>query len=249
MTDLAATRAGGRGFPATRHSLLSEIRSGDAAGRERALDVLAGLYWRPVYKYLRVKWRLDPPDAEDLTQEFFGHVVARDLFAGYDPSKSRFRTFLRVCLDRFASNRRRDAGRKKRGGGAVHVPLDFEAAEGELGVGASHAADPDEFFRREWVRSLFGLALENLRVRCGETGRETHFALFERCDVDVDDGPRPTYRDLAEAHGIAVTQVTNYLALARREFRRLVLEALRAATASDEEFRAEARELLGIDPP
>ena len=246
MTDLVATGAGGRGFPATRHSLFSEIRSGDAVGRERALDALAALYWRPVYKYLRVRWRLDPHDAEDLTQEFFGHAFARDLFAGYDPSRSRFRTFLRVCLDRFASNSRRDAGRKKRGGGAVHVPLDVESAERELRLGASHASDPDELFRREWVRSLFGLALEDLRARCREAGKETHFALFERCDVD--DGPRPSYRDLAEEHGIAVTQVTNYLAFARREFRRLVLEALRAATANDDEFRVEARDLLGVDP-
>jgi vacuolar-type H+-ATPase subunit H len=49
--------------------------------------------------------------------------------------------------------------------------------------------------------------------------------------------------------GIAETQVTNHLAWARREFRRLVLEALEEATGSEEEFRAEARQLLGIDPP
>jgi hypothetical protein len=42
--------------------------------------------------------------------------------------------------------------------------------------------------------------------------------------------------------------VTNHLAWARREFRRLVLEALAEATGSAEEFRAEARQLLGIDP-
>jgi hypothetical protein len=41
--------------------------------------------------------------------------------------------------------------------------------------------------------------------------------------------------------------VTNYLALARREFRRTVLEKLRELTATDEEFRREARSLLGVD--
>ncbi len=39
----------------------------------------------------------------------------------------------------------------------------------------------------------------------------------------------------------------NRLAYARREFRRIVLERLREITATEEEFRAEARVLLGTD--
>jgi hypothetical protein len=50
-------------------------------------------------------------------------------------------------------------------------------------------------------------------------------------------------------HGLPVTQVTNHLAWARREFRRHVLAALRSLTGSEEEFRLEVRELLGVDPP
>ena len=42
--------------------------------------------------------------------------------------------------------------------------------------------------------------------------------------------------------------MTNQLAFARRELRRLVLERLRALCASDNEFRLEARELLGVEP-
>jgi hypothetical protein len=37
------------------------------------------------------------------------------------------------------------------------------------------------------------------------------------------------------------------ISLARREFRRLLLATLRDITASDEEYRLEARLLLGID--
>jgi hypothetical protein len=46
---------------------------------------------------------------------------------------------------------------------------------------------------------------------------------------------------------VPVTQVTNYLAWARREFRRIVLEELRELSGSEEEFRREARALLGVD--
>jgi len=42
--------------------------------------------------------------------------------------------------------------------------------------------------------------------------------------------------------------VTNELAWARRAFREIVLDLLREVCATDDEFRAEARDLLGIDP-
>ena len=45
-----------------------------------------------------------------------------------------------------------------------------------------------------------------------------------------------------------VTQVTNYLAALRRRFRALVLDRLRELSASEAEFRAEARDVLGVDP-
>ncbi|HWN41405.1 MAG TPA: hypothetical protein VNW71_04255, partial [Thermoanaerobaculia bacterium] len=68
---------------------------------------------------------------------------------------------------------------------------------------------------------------------------------FERYDLEED---RPTYARLAEELGITAVQVTNDLAAARRDFRRLVLDELRALTGSEAEFRAEARDILGVDP-
>ena len=233
-------------FPHTSHSLLSRVRDADPGARALALDGLVALYWKPVYKYLRLTRRLGAEDAEDMTQEFFARVVQRDTFAGYDPSKARFRTWLRVCLDRFASNAERAARAGKRGGEAAHRPLDVEAAERELAA-AGEAPDPEAFFRREWVRSLFELAVEDLAAACREAGKPIHFALFERYDLERDPDERLTYQSLAEEFGLPVTQVTNHLAWARREFRRLALARLAAATASEEEYRAEARDLFGVE--
>jgi hypothetical protein len=42
------------------------------------------------------------------------------------------------------------------------------------------------------------------------------------------------------------SDVTNYLAHARRELRRIVLEQLREMTGSEEEFKQEAETLLGL---
>jgi hypothetical protein len=66
--------------------------------------------------------------------------------------------------------------------------------------------------------------------------------------VENDDGPKTSYKALAAEFGLSTTDVTNYLALGRREFRQIVLEKLRELTATDDEFRREARALLGVDP-
>jgi len=89
---------------------------------------------------------------------------------------------------------------------------------------------------------------EALRASCEAAGKTTQFAVFQRYDLDDSPDVRPTYAQLASELAIPVTQVTNYLAFARRELRRLVLERLRSLCATDEEFRLEARELLGADP-
>jgi hypothetical protein len=69
--------------------------------------------------------------------------------------------------------------------------------------------------------------------------------VFEQYDLVGEDTERPTYSELARRLGLSTTDVTNELASARREFRRLVLEALREQCATDEEFDAESRALTG----
>jgi len=58
--------------------------------------------------------------------------------------------------------------------------------------------------------------------------------------------PRVSYESLAREFGLTTTEVTNYLAAARREFRKIVLAKLREVTATEAEFRSEARSLLGV---
>jgi RNA polymerase sigma factor (sigma-70 family) len=229
--------------------VINAAASDDAATRVRALDTLLEAYWLPVYKYLRVRWRLEREDAEDQTQEFFARALERAVFARYDPARARFRTFLRMCLDGFASNERKASKRLKRGGDRRFVSLDFASAEDELSMSGvpSVVSDPDQYFRHEWVRAVLAAAVGALRCQCGRSGKETHFALFSRYDLAPDESARPTYAELAAEYGLPVTQVTNFLAWARREFRGQVLARLRETAGSDDEYRADVRELLGLD--
>lgn len=231
-------------FPLTRHSIVAAIRSERTEVRRSAFDALVHAYWKPVFKYVRLKWHASPDEAADLTQAFFLRAFEKDFFASFDPARARFRTFLRTCLDRFVANTRQAEGRLKRGGGAIVVPIDLPEAERELALQARNAVtDFDAFFHREWLRSLFAAAAAQLRDACAARGRPQRFAIFEQYDLAADEGERPSYGALARRFGVSATDVTNELAAARREFRRLVLAALRDQCATDEEFAAESRAL------
>jgi RNA polymerase sigma factor (sigma-70 family) len=237
-------------FPQTRHSLVTAARSGDPTARSRAIETIIAAYWKPIYKYVRLRWNLEAEDAADFTQAFFTRLLEKEFLAAYDSRKGRLRTFLRTCADRLFLNQERDAKRLKRGAGSTHLSLDFEEAERELasapGLRPPGFQSPEESFDQEWVRSLFTLAVQRLDIYCQNEGKMLHFALFKRCDLE-DSVPKPSYAQLADDRGLTVTDVTNYLAFARREFRRCVLDQLREMTLTEEEFRLEARALLGVE--
>jgi hypothetical protein len=73
------------------------------------------------------------------------------------------------------------------------------------------------------------------------------FRVFELYDLDEDGDAKSSYASLATQFGVSPANVTNYLSAARRDFKRVVLDKLREITATEDEFRREARELLGVD--
>ena len=223
---------------------MSEREVGDEETRRIAIGALIEAYWKPAYKYLRLKWSLDADEAADLTQEFFTSALEKEVVEKYDPARARFRTYLRLCLDGFASNARKAERRLKRGGGVTMVPLDFENAEGEL---ASHEpavdADVDELFYREWVRALLERSVADLKRHAEALGRPEMFEVFARYDLVDESETRPTYTAIASALNLTTATVTNHLAAMRRQFRKIVLDRLRDLTSSEEEWEAEAARL------
>jgi RNA polymerase sigma factor (sigma-70 family) len=233
-------------FPPTRHSVIQRIRTDDPSARRDAFEDLVIGYWKPVYKYLRINWRLSDEDAQDLTQSFFSEAFQKSWLERYEPGRARFRTFVRLCADRLVMNAKQSAARAKRGGDAQTVSLDFAEAERELQ--AHHFSTPPDaeaFFHREFIRALFDRAVSAVRAEFESSGRSLHVQLFDRYDLAPSDGL--TYAQLAQEFGLTTTQVTNYLAQVRRTFRERALEALRTLCGSDEEYRREARELFGIE--
>jgi len=225
------------------------VGSDDPAERARSLEILVRAYWKPIYKHLRIRWRLDSEHAADLTQAFFARALEQRMFSLYDPARALFRTYLKTCLDRHVMKDTESRLRLKRGGGTVTLSLDFNAAERELeGLAVPAPEAIESYFDREWTRHLLGMTVDALRELCAQSNKQVTFRVFERYVLEDEAAERPSYAELATELGIKVTDVTNYLAFARREFRRLLLEKLRDITGSDEEFEAESRALLGAAP-
>lgn len=213
-------------FPTTRYSVLAGIDSDEPQLRVAAWERFSEAYWQPAFRYLCRRWRLDREQAEDWTQEFFAGLLAKAVVERYDAARGSFHNYLRVCLDNHV--------RSRLSAQRASEPLDLEFADS--------SPSPEEIFLREWQREIMSLAVASLERFAEERGKPVAFAIFSAYDLSGE--VRPSYEDLAARHGIPATQVTNYLAWARRELRRLALERLASLSMNEREYRAEARRLF-----
>jgi len=234
------------GFPYTRWSLLSAAASDVPERRRLGIARIAETYWRPLYVYLRIKYRLTAADAQDALQGFLAELWSGAALASFDPDKARFRTWLRVCLDHWFANVRRAERAVKRGGGSELISIDFAGVDAFVDQMERRESDePEARYEQEWIRALYEIAVAATRRKYEEAGKTADFEMFDRYALS---GESLSYDDLARASGLPVTTVTNRLAAVRRELRRTVLDQLRELTATEEEFRAEAERVLGVDP-
>jgi RNA polymerase sigma factor (sigma-70 family) len=221
-------------FPTTHLTAIMASRSKYVEERKEGYDKIVEIYWNPVFMLIRHRWSLSREDAQDLTQAFFVHALTRGFFRTYSPEKGTFRTFIRTCVMRFVINESRYAQREKRGGASEHVSLELAGEPEDAGL--------EEFFQKEWIRGLFTLAMQDLLRLCEDTSKTICFDLFDCYDLDQS---KTSYAELASEFGISVTEVTNHLAWARRQFRKFVLMRIREVTSDDAEFRRETRLVLG----
>lgn len=239
VTDPKASRSP---FPPTITSAIVGLRSEDASVRRSSWDRVARAYREPIARYLGVRFRLAPNEAADTAQAFFARSLEKGTLASFDPTKARFRTFLRTCLDRFHLDERRISRAAKRGGAASSIDIDDvpEEMADESQIAAAEAC-----FEAEWKKHILERALGRLRDQLRASGKLEHLRVFERFHLEGDEPP--SYPVIAEELGISVTDVTNRLSFARRKLRAATLDILREITATDEEFRDEARTVLGVE--
>jgi len=228
MTDQdTEIRTGGSQFPPTAWSLLGHLRDPKDPQVQEYLNRMIQLYWRPVYKYVRIAWRRSNEDAKDLTQTFFVHLIEGDLLIRANPERGNFRKLLLVALKNFLSNEVRAAQADKRGGGRPIVSLDGDVEDG----GAQDPDDPGAAFEAQWARQLLERAIDLLKDRC----RPEVFTAFRRFHLE-----EGSVREIASDLRATEAQVAHFLQDARAALRGIVTEEIRQYVQDEGEI---AREL------
>jgi RNA polymerase sigma factor (sigma-70 family) len=230
-------------FVTTRWSVV--LRAGQAGTPEAgaALDKLCGAYWFPLYAFAR-REGCGPEEAQDLTQEFFCRLLARNSLQSADPARGRFRSFLLTAFKNLMANEWKRAHRQKRGGGAEAFSLDQMDAEERYCVEPVDNLTPEKVFERRWAEALLARVLARLEAECDGSGPE-RARRFEVLKVFLleDKGTLPLAA-AAERLGLSLVATKGLVHRLRQRYRDLFREEIAHTVAAPEEVEDEIRHLF-----
>jgi RNA polymerase sigma factor (sigma-70 family) len=243
MTGWLSSSVGGNlRFETTQWSLVSA-----AANEEEKLGALAGLYrsyCTPVYFFIRRRgYRRE--DAQDLTQDFFVHLVEKNAFSRADPSRGKFRTFLLGALEFFLQHDVERAHSQKRGGQSNLVFVDAATAEAQYQL-VDSALTAEQIFDARWAGTLIEGALARLQTEMEQAGKRE---LFEQIWGFVVAEEESSYLEMCQRTGLTMSAIKTAIHRLRSRYRTLLRdEVARTVTSSadfDEEIRALRSSLVG----
>ena len=240
-TRTRETRAGQRSFAATRWTVVAAAGRNESLQADQALEQLCQIYWYPLYAYVR-RCGYESHEAEDLTQEFFARLLAKNYLADADREKGRFRSFLLVSLKHFLANEWDRKNAQKRGGRHPHISLDAHAAETRYRTEPVHELSADKVLDREWAVTLLEQVLRRLDAEYASAGKAGQFNQFKPyLTAGRDSIP---YAVVAAKLGTTEGAVKVTVHRMRRRYRKLLREEIAHTVASPAEIDAEIRHLF-----
>ncbi len=242
MNDSEPRAAGSPVFVTTHWSVVLSARESSSLASLDAMESLCRAYWYPLYAYVRRSGH-SPSDAQDLTQEFFSRLIQPDYLKSVAPEKGRFRTFLLVALKRFLANEWDRVRAQKRGGGQVHLSLDFSTGETRYQVEPSNAGSADRVYDRRWALMLLDQTMARLRDDFARSSRADD---YEKLKVYLTaDRGSIDYAGLAQQLGQSEGAVRVSVHRLRKRFREIFRQIVAETVTTTEDVEAEMRHLLG----
>lgn len=223
-------------FPTTNWSVVLGVRERGETAR-LALDALCRKYWRPVRAFFTVNG-VATNDAEDLAQEYFSSLLAREYLHQADQERGRFRAFLVQDLKFFLWDALAKKNAKKRGGNIDFVSLDSTVEQIDTTSGQSAVFD------RQWALQIMENAREQLRAEFEAEGKANLFRLLQQGLVN---SPEATdYASWAATSHMTPGALKVALHRLRGRFRKVVEDQVRETVASEEDFKDEMRHLRRV---
>jgi RNA polymerase sigma-70 factor (ECF subfamily) len=236
-------QAGAADFRTTHWSVVIRAGQGDSGAAREALEELCRRYWYPLYCYARRRG-YSPEDAQDLTQEFFARLLAKEGLASVDRGKGKFRSFLLASMNHLLANEWNRSQRQKRGGGCVHFSMDVAAAEARYQFEPSDQDTPETIFERRWAETLIDAVTRRLQAEFVEAGMAQR---FESMKVFLLAGEEPgSYAEVADKMGISEGAARSAIYRMRQRYGELFRSELAETVASSQELEEELRHFLTI---
>jgi RNA polymerase sigma-70 factor (ECF subfamily) len=230
-------------FAATHWSVVQAAGHASPPQRAAALETLCRTYWEPLYAYLRSLGR-DRHDAQDLTQAFLAHLLARNPFATLAPGKGKFRSFLLKSLQHFLADQHDRDTAARRGGGQALIPLEPGLAERYHALEDAQPCLPDLSFDRRWAVTVLNRAFAALQREFVAAHREAQFpalSVFLAAEGTRDDYAAAAGRLHMTAGAVAVA-----VHRLRARYRECIRGEIRQTVADPREVEGEMRYLLEL---
>jgi RNA polymerase sigma-70 factor (ECF subfamily) len=171
-----------------------------------------------------------PTEAQDLTQEFFAHLIEKRVVEAADRDRGKFRSYLLTSLRNFLANQWDKQQAAKRGGARKIIPLDFASGESRFSREPSHELTPERLYQKEWAITLLDTVMEQLREEYVASGKEQQFDRLKPFLAGKNASSR--YADAANSLGVSEAAAMTAASRLRRRYREL-LHARIADTISD----------------
>jgi RNA polymerase sigma-70 factor (ECF subfamily) len=230
-------------FATTHWSVVLAAGQSESAQAAQALETLCRTYWYPLYAYIRREGH-SPEDAQDLTQDFFAHLLAKGFPRGAAPERGKFRSFLLASLRHFLVDQHRHADSAKRGGGQRTISLDESRAEERLRLEPRHELTPEKLYEREWAMTLLEHAQSRLReeyVAAGKAGLHDRLKGFPLAEKS-----KTSFQQAATELGMTESALKSAVHRMRARYRQLVREEVAHTVADPTEVHEEARYLIAV---
>jgi RNA polymerase sigma-70 factor (ECF subfamily) len=233
-------------FMTTRWSIVLSCSDSATDGQkaDAALAELCKIYWRPVFAFICRKGH-SVPDAQDLTQEFFGKVIKGRLMQSADRNKGRFRSLLLKAVQRFLHDQGDKRQARKRGGDLCFVSWDdwMTEAPSHLSITEQESGNwsPERIFDVRWAETVVERALRRLGDECEKHGRRRVFDVLS--SYLTADREEVSYANFAKVLGLQETAVKNLVHRLRERYRALLREEVAETVGGTNEIDDELRYL------
>jgi len=230
-------------FATTHWSVVLAAKAGSSPRADDAMEKLCRTYWPPLYAYIRRQGH-DATEAQDLTQEFFARLLAKDYLHHLQHQEGKFRSFLLTFVQHFLSDERDKAGAQKRGGGKLQISLDaYEAEEREV-LTPVDGLTAEQIYERRWARAVMDVAATRLEEEYRVRGKAALFAQLK--DLQPGEHGEKRYADIALLLGLTEQAVKNAAHTFRRRYAGLIREEIGQTVADPGEIEDELRYLIEL---